>query len=177
MADPTAVLQAIRNSNSKWLGYRYVLFSIPNASLSSEAGIELASIPAAGVSEIILPTTQVSLRRIPSLSTIDRYVPHHISYSELVLRAPTTRTGAFWDRIDLQIQALKTPGVYKNVPETIVIGEFEANTALDLLPIAIWACRGCQATSMTPAPANSQGVAGFIPLEEIRIQVDEVVKL
>lgn len=170
-------IRAVRSSNTAWLGYRYILFSIPNAGLFTEAGIELASLPAAGVSEIIFPTMTVALRKIPSLSTVDRYIPHHISNSQITLKAPTTRAGSFWDRIDLQIRALKEPGLYKNVPESFVIGEFEANTLLDLLPISIWAIRGAQATSFTPAPANSQGGSGSVPLEEIRMQVDSILKL
>lgn len=176
MADPNLALQAIRNSNSKWLGYRYIIYSVPNAGLITGFGTSPLSYSAAGVSEIVFPTITATLRKIPSLSTVDRFIPNHISHSELILKAPTTRGSAFWDRINLQKRALQEDGLYQNIPESIIIGEFEANTIVDLAPIAVWTARGVQATKFTPASANSQGT-GAIPLETLSLQIDELIRL
>jgi hypothetical protein len=174
MADDTvSALQAIRNANTKWLGYRYVIISVPAGGITL-TNVTKGLLPAAGVSEIVFPTAQINLKLIPTLSTVERYIPSSVSYGNLILRAPTLRATALFDRFNLQLNALKRDDLYKEVHESIIIGEFETTSISDLVPIAVWAARGVQAKSFKPAPANAQG-HGAMPLEELVLQVEELV--
>lgn len=195
MADNN-IIQQLRNANSKWQGYRFVIFSLPTVGAGSFSGFSSttglfsqALLPVAGITEIDFPTVDVEVTKIPSLSTKSRYIPRRETYGELVLRAPTIRQTALWDRIALQIRSLEDPdSTYSSVPEDIVISEYDVSTSTsnitgsfatgatalaNNLPIAIWSVRGCQATSFTPASANSQGQTAM-PLEELRMQVDSI---
>lgn len=170
------VLQSIRNLNTKWLGYRYIVFSVPNTPSVFQGILDVAGIATAGISEIDFPRMNVDLRRIPSLSTKDRYIPRHISHGDMVLRAPTIRQTALYNRIVAQAEAIGSKDQYRSIPESIVIAEYEASTAIDLLPLAVWSAVGAQPKSFKPAPANSQG-SGIMPLEELVLQIDELKRL
>lgn len=169
-------LQALRNLNAKWLGYKFIIFSMPEGRFFNPGDASKLAIPAAGISEIEFPRVNIEMRKIPTLSTVERHIPRRVSYGDLVLRAPTIRQTTLWDKIKLQQNALRDPELYEDVPETLVIGEFETQHVLNLLPIAIWAIRGAQAKSFKPATANAQG-SGIMPLEELHMQVDEVARL
>lgn len=179
MVSANEIGQALIRANSLWLGYRYVIATFPQ-SFTGAGGFgsfeSIAGIASLGVTEVDLPTVSVNLLKIPSLSTFERHIPNRISYSELVLRAPTFRNTAFWDKIQAQIKALSDPESYKGVPEVLVLAEYEQSITTDALPIAVFTFNGVQAISYTPAKANAQGT-GTVPLEELRLQVDNMSRL
>ena len=176
-----AITETIKQLNSFWLGYKYTVVGMPEgisvASLANTAGLTTL-----GITEVVFPTVQVELYKVPSLSTIERHIPRSIKNSELILRAPSLRNTAFWDRIEKQIIALQDPSTYAQTPETIMVVEFDiragtSDIALDLInPLAIWICRGAQASSFIPAPANAMGSVS-VPLDELRLQVDGIERL
>lgn len=184
------VISVLRTLNNPWLGYRYTILSMPEG-LSFKSVVDAAGLASLGITEVTLPTIEINMFEVPSLSTKRDVIPIREQYSELVLKAPTFRNTAFWDRIEGQIKSLSDPSTYDSLPETIIISEYDTGgnasqglkgvaTGLgivtELTPIAVWICSGCQAKSYSPAPASTLST-GSVPLEELRMQVQRLERL
>jgi len=175
MVSADDVIQLVRTVNSFWLGYRYVIISMPE-SVSFDSIRNAASLASLGITEFQLPSTEVEFLTVPSLSVRERIVPVGVKYGDLILRAPTFRNSAFYNRIQSQVAAVDEP-LLPSYSETIVISEFEvSNTISDIVPIAVWICYGAQAFTYLPASANAQG-SGSVPLEELRFKVRSIERL
>lgn len=167
-------LQLAKSLAQRWLGFRYVVFSVPQAGVSfASIAQNLASV---GIQEIVFPTVTIEQFSVPTTSTREYYVPTRLSHSDLVLRAPVLRNSGLWARVNLQKEALIDPTQFDNVPEILVVSEFEINTVVDTVPIATWVCEGVQLKTFTTAAANAQG-HGIVPLEEARFQVDDFYRV
>ena len=178
------VAETIQSYNRFWLGYRYTIVAMPEG-LSFGSLLDAAALTTLGISEVIFPTKSIEMYTVPTLSTVEKKVRDKRTVSDLVLRAPTFRNTAFWDRIENSEQALQDPSTNKDTIETIMVIEFESpsypsNPIFEILggffPLAVVICKGCQARSITPASANTQGVSS-VPLEEIRFAVDDLQRL
>jgi hypothetical protein len=171
----------VKELNSFWLGFKFTIATLPQTGL----GMNLANIGAlsnnlalASVSEVTLPTADISLKEIPSLGHRKSFIPTGVTFSDLIIKAPVMVNQVLWKTFLQQVNVLDGTADWKYSKSSILLAEFDMHEKkiIGSLPIAIWVFEGCQAKSFTPAPANAQS-SSMIPLDVLTLHIDAMKRL
>jgi len=159
------LIDIIGNTNTRWMGFRYQLFSA-NYDFNSQ------NILLADIAEIEFPSVEIEYRNIPTLSTREYKTPSRKIYGDLVLKSSVIRSPVFFQQIQRQLDVLNGQGDYTNVPNNFIIALYGVNSIVDVLPIRQWFVKNAQPKSFKAAKASANE-DGSMPLEELAFVCDE----